>query len=83
LSIIIDYYNNNLDDNDLISIERPLKNNNIESIISNKQLEFLENKFGIIFELISAANYLKLNHIYELCCIKLSNLIINNFDFES
>jgi hypothetical protein len=36
----------------------------------------------MLFELIEDANYLKLDHIYYLCCIKVSNLIINGFDFK-
>lgn len=26
---------------------------------------------------------MKLNNIYDLCCIKLSSLLMNNFDFET
>ena len=49
--------------NDLLCIDKPLKDKSLDQIISSKQVEFLENKFELLFEIIEASNYLKLNNI--------------------
>ena len=64
-------------DNPAPEIEKPLRSNNLNDVISPFYADFVNLDQEVLFELILAANYLDIKPLLELSCAKVASLIKN------
>jgi S-phase kinase-associated protein 1 len=74
LQKILKYLNHHFE-NPAKEIEKPVRSNNIEEIVSKFDAEFIDCEQEILFELILAANYLDVKPILDLACAKVASMI--------
>jgi len=58
--------------NRAIAIEKPLKNNNLNDVICAWDIKFLKRDHSVIIDLITAANYMNIEDLLQLCCAKIA-----------
>jgi S-phase kinase-associated protein 1 len=56
-------------------IEKPLKSQNLEEVVSNWDTNFVSLEYEKLFELILAANYLDIKSLLDLTCAKVATII--------
>ena len=58
-------------------IKRPLTNLNLNSILKEWDINYIDVENDFLFDILNAANYLDIKPLLDLCCLKLASLIKN------
>jgi S-phase kinase-associated protein 1 len=74
LSKVIDYFKHH-HNNPAAEIERPLKSNNFNEVVSVWDAQFVEVDDEILFDLILAANYMDSKPLLDLACAKVASFM--------
>lgn len=76
LEKILEFYKH-YEKSDPEKVPKPLPSNNLQELIPPWDYAFIELDLSILLELTQACEYLKLQSLLELCCIKLTTIIRN------